>query len=174
MKFNRVLVDTGFLFGIFHKADPFHGMAIDVLQGLRDRRRKLVLAWPVLYETVNTRFLKDGHISEFERFLGRPDTELIDDKPYRKSAYDLICDDPRRFEMSGLSLVDQMLCLMMKHSDDSRIGGLVTFDSVLGAWGSRHKIEVLLPSDGSSHHEKSRLLGRHGARVRKSQRDHSR
>lgn len=148
VKFSRVLVDTNFLFGIFDRGDQYHEMAVDVLQSLRDRKRKLVLAWPVLYETVNTTFLENEYFSDFEKFLGLPDTELIDDKRYRNGVYELIRDDPRKFETSGLSLVDHVLCLMMKHSDDARIGGLVTFDKVLRDFGHRYRIEVVLPSNG--------------------------
>ena len=45
VKFNRVLVDTCVLFGIFHKTDPFHGMSIGVLRGLRDRFLALERGW---------------------------------------------------------------------------------------------------------------------------------
>lgn len=164
VKFNRVLVDTNFLFGIFDRGDQYHEMAVDVLQSLRDRKRKLVLAWPVLYETVNTTFLENGYFSDFEKFLGLPDTELIDDKRYRNGVYELIRDDPRKFETSGLSLVDHVLCLMMKHSDDARIGGLVTFDKVLRDCGYRYRIEVVLPSNGQAHRDTGRLAERRGAR----------
>lgn len=164
MKFNRVLVDINFHFRIFDRGDQYHEVAVDVLQILRDRKRKLVLAWPVLYETVNTTFLENGYFSDFEKFLGLPDTELIDDKRYRNGVYELIRDDPRKFETSGLSLVDHVLCLMMKHSDDARIGGLVTFDKVLRDCGYRYRIEVVLPSNGQAHRDTGRLAERRGAR----------
>lgn len=155
MKFNRVLVDTSFLFGIFDKADQYHKGSVTVLNALRTRRTQLVLAWPVLYETVNTRFLKGGHLDDFKRFLDHPYTNLIDDRPYRKYALESIRNDMKlekserkKSESSAFSLVDQMLRLMMKHSDAARIGGLVTFDGALNAWGHFCKLDVLYtPND---------------------------
>ena len=158
VKFNRVLVDTSFLFGIFDKADQYHERSVVVLEALHTRRTKIVLAWPVLYETVNTGFLKDGHLGGFKRFLDDPETELIDDQPYRKYALESIRNnmklersDKKKSESSVFSLVDQMLRLMMKHSDDARIGGLVTFDGALNAWGHCCKLDVLYTSNGQVH-----------------------
>lgn len=150
VKFNRILVDTGFLLGIFDRTDQYHKSSIAALQALRDRRTQLVLTWPVLYETVNTAFVEDSHLSDFKRLLHQYNTTFIDDKPYREYLRKFILNDEEsngekpdeKLKGSNFSLVDQILYLMMKHSDDVKIGGLASFDGVLKHWAFSRKLAV--------------------------------
>lgn len=72
LKSDRILVDAGYFYGIFDKSDQYHSDANKIdIEELRNRPYLclFVLAWPMLYETVNTRFVKRGQLSKLEEPL---------------------------------------------------------------------------------------------------------
>jgi hypothetical protein len=119
------ILDTGFVYALFDKKDPFYKDAMlksDLVDNL-----PIMIPWPCLYETLNSRFLKDNiQIRQFELFLKRPKVILEDDRAYRENARDLT------FEQKGLpgrtiSLVDMVIRLMLDNRS-LHIGYLFTFN----------------------------------------------
>lgn len=104
------------------RRDAHHEEAIARREWL-DKLR-IVLPWPILYETLNTRFTrKSAWIQEFEIIMDR--AELVDDRPYRDKILGAA------FGNTGfraeLSLVDRV---MMEVAQDKnvRIGAMLTFN----------------------------------------------
>lgn len=51
-----LLVDTGYFFALFDPGDQYHEEAVKKQEWLDEL--PIVLPWPILYETLNTRFVK--------------------------------------------------------------------------------------------------------------------
>ena len=145
--FERILIDTGFFIAIFDEGDKYHESAKRIEEWLDSEGRKRVVAWPILYETLSTRFVKRGHLTNLERFLVHPRTDLIDDTPYRDLIEKSIREnnDPRwtQYRMQpGASLVDTILRLMIE-CPRAGIDGIVTFDGALQNIGYAKDITVV-------------------------------
>ena len=145
--FERILIDTGFFFAIFDERDQHHQSAKKIEEWLDLESRRRVLAWPILYETLSTRFVKRGHLSKVERLMVHPRTDVIDDTPYRNLIEKSVREnhDPRwtQFRMqAGASLVDSILRLMIE-CPRARIHGIVTFDRALQKVGYANDITVV-------------------------------
>ena len=105
---DTVLVDSGFFIALLDPRDPHHSSAIERQEWLEGL--SVVVPWPVLYETINTRFARrPATIEGFERVLRRPETELLDDSRYRDGAFEKVFVQARR-GYGALSLVDFVLC----------------------------------------------------------------
>ena len=119
-----LLVDTGFFFALRDSRDQHHASANarkDLLDGSR-----IVLPWPVLYETLNTRFVGlPGAIDWFNRLVLSPATELLDDSQYRDDCYRTVSANAR--QKRRLSLVDTVLRSIIGDGN-VRIAGLLTFN----------------------------------------------
>ena len=110
---NRIaLIDTGFWYAVFDQRDQHYEAAqnkVDLLTQFR-----YVLPWPVLYETLCTRFIRRPlYIRKFESFLKRPNAVLLDDAEYKQRALDCTLsstDGGRR----PFSLVDNVLRLIIE------------------------------------------------------------
>lgn len=117
----RLLVDSGFWLALYDSTDPYHTLALkngDLVEDL-----PLIVPWPVLYETVNTRMVKRAAFVSFERVLKRNSTWLLDDSPYREGCL----DDAFSFGGRALSLVDLVIRRMLEDTN-LRIDGLLTFN----------------------------------------------
>ena len=122
---SKVLVDSGFFFALFNPRDRYHADAIEKREWLEIL--SLVIPWPVLYETINTRFARrPATIARFESILRGPHIELLNDSPYRLDAYEdaLTRAKTRR---NAMSLVDSVICAIL---DDTnvRIDAMLTFN----------------------------------------------
>ena len=122
---SKVLVDSGFFFALFDPRDRYHADAIEKREWLEIL--SLVIPWPVLYETINTRFARrQATIARFESILRGPHIELLNDSPYRLDAYEdaLTRAKTRR---NAMSLVDSVICAIL---DDTnvRIDAMLTFN----------------------------------------------
>ena len=145
--FERILIDSGFFFGIFDERDQHHESAKKIEAWLDLESRRRVVAWPILYETLSTKIVKRGHLTNLERFLVHPRTDLVDDSPYRDLVEKSVRenDDPRwtRYRMQpGASLVDTILRLMIE-CPRAGIHGIVTFDGALQNIGYAKNITVV-------------------------------
>lgn len=119
-----LLVDTGFLFALRDGRDQFHARA----KAKQDWLDKLpvILPWPVLYETLNTRFVGiPGAIDWLDRLVLLPSTELLDDSRYRSACYGTVHDSARRGRR--LSLVDTVLRAIIEDSNVA-VQAMLTFD----------------------------------------------
>ena len=118
-----LLVDSGYFFALCTEGDTDHASAKSV-QGLLDSL-PVVLPWPVLYETMNTRFVKRlGVLAGFDALVGRPNTLLLDDSTYRERSYRTVVGTHggRPF-----SLVDAVLRAVIEDPNVA-ISAMLTFD----------------------------------------------
>ena len=99
-----LLVDTGFFIAMYDERDAHHAEAQDK-QKLLDVYA-VILPWPVLYETIKTRFSRRRRImARFNAVITSSNTALLDDSPYRVEAYQTVARNVRR----PMSLVDAVL-----------------------------------------------------------------
>lgn len=121
----RVLVDSGFFFALVETRDQHHVEALDKQEWLD--LFSAVLPWPILYETINTRLVRDpDKVAQFERLANAPETEFIDDSRYRDAAYeDVIARAKAR--RSPLSLVDAIMHSIIT-DPDIKVDAILTFN----------------------------------------------
>ena len=124
-----ILVDSAFFFALFHPKDNHHKEAIEKQEWLNGFR--IIVPWPILYETLNSKFVKNpATIKGFENIIRRPDTELLDDSKYRDEAFQETLELAKRGyrrEDGPRSLVDSVLHAILKDVN-VRISAMLTFD----------------------------------------------
>ena len=119
-----LLVDSGFFFALYDERDPHHETALAKQEWLE--AYNVVIPWPVLYETVNTRFSRRrGVMSRFHVVAARQGTLLIDDSPYRQGAYGRVVQLP--IHTAPVSLVDAVLLAVIEDVNVP-IGAMLTFN----------------------------------------------
>ena len=122
---SKVLVDSGFFFALFEERDRYHADAIEKQEWLEIL--SVVIPWPILYETVNTRFARRPvRIARFESILLRPHTEFLDDSPYRLDAYEDTLTRAKS-QRNAMSLSDSVLCAILEDTN-VRIDAMLTFN----------------------------------------------
>ena len=113
LNLNKVaLVDTGFWYAVFEERDQHYREAQDKLDLLLEI--KYVLPWPILYETLCTRFVRRPfYMRKFDDLLKRPNAVLLDDSKYKDEA--LACTLSRSIRMGqASSLCDNVLRLVIE------------------------------------------------------------
>ena len=122
---NTLLVDTCFFIALFNPRDEHYADALGKQEWLE--MLSVVMPWPILYETIDTRFMRRPEtIARFESLMKAPGTEFLDDSPYRLEAYeDTLRPDNRRRE--AMSLVDTVLHAILEDTN-VRIGAMLTFN----------------------------------------------
>lgn len=122
---NNILVDSCFWYALFDSADKYHYKAHEMKDYLE--YGNIILPFPVLYETLNTRFSKrENWMSAFEEYLNRKTTFLIPDTEYREQAlsntffYSLVQKRP-------IALVDMSIRFMLEDIN-LNINTLITFN----------------------------------------------
>ncbi len=122
----HLLVDSGFFFALFDPSDSYHAEALQKQEWLDTL--SVVIPWPILYETVNTRFARSmSRSSEWARQFKKIcyKSELLDDSPYRLSAFE---DTLQRSEArQPISLIDSVMLLMLEDKD-VHIDAILTFN----------------------------------------------
>lgn len=119
-----LLIDTGFFYALHTKSDNWHKDADEKKNFLEGS--KVILPWPVMYETLNTKFVgTPGAIDWFDRLVKSPDTELIDDRKYRDMCYRTVLT--RKAQERGLSLVDLVLRSVIEDKN-VRVTSFLTFN----------------------------------------------
>ena len=119
-----LLPDSGFFMALYDPRDENHAAAQEKREWLD--MLPIVLPWPVLYETVNTRFARRPAImARFDAVVMHPDTRLLDDSRYRPDAYRTVMAIEQRGR--PLSLVDAVLRSVI---DDPNVAlaALLTFN----------------------------------------------
>jgi hypothetical protein len=75
---------------------------------------RFILPWPILYETLCTRFVRRPlTIRKFEFFLKRPNAVLLDDASYREAALEATLSSAGR----RYSMVDNVLRLVLEDTN---------------------------------------------------------
>ncbi len=119
------LVDTGYWYALLDKGDQYHRQAVadsDTLLRLR-----YLIPWPVVYETLCTRFTRQPlTVRRFEQILKTPNAVKLDDTKYRDAALAIALDTAKPHP-NAISAVDAVLRLML---DDpaTRIDCMFTFN----------------------------------------------
>ena len=140
---STLLVDSGFFFALFDPRDQHHSDACEKQDWLESL--SVVVPWPILYETINTRFVRRPEtLVRFETILRAHDTVLLDDSPYRLDAYeDVLAQAKTQRQRNAMSLVDSVLCAILA-DPNVRIDAMLTFNSSdFGHICNVQKVELL-------------------------------
>jgi predicted nucleic acid-binding protein len=123
-----VLADTGFWFAWFCESDSHHAVASEL--ATRIEQFYLVLPWPTLYETLNTKFLRRAEqVARFSRVLKQPGIRYENDEPYREDAFKRTLQKSNAGPTGqNLSLVDVVMNGMLENTS-LRIDYLATFNA---------------------------------------------
>lgn len=101
-----ILIDTGFWYGLFSPRDEYHSEALEKYELFE--HNTIVIPWPTLYETINTRFSKNPEIMKsFENFLKQSNVVKIDDSTYKDNAIELVFKNAEKHR--PYALVDMVL-----------------------------------------------------------------
>ena len=125
----NIIADTGFWFALYEPRDGFYSNANKIAKLIVIDDQNILMPWPCLYETINTRFAKHkDYMQAFEIFINKTNGKnLINDEKYKDKALKLA------FEYSKIgkrqfSLVDIILREIL--SDDFyKIDYLLTFNT---------------------------------------------
>jgi predicted nucleic acid-binding protein len=118
-----VLADTGYWIALFDPREAEH----TTVAGTEDiiERLTLVVPWPLLYETLRTRFVRRRDwVARLDERLKRPNVSFIDDRDYCEDAYSLAIEYSVRLGRP-ISMVD-MLCRLLIADPNVRIDYLLT------------------------------------------------
>ncbi len=122
---STLLVDSGFFIALFDPRDQHHAVACEKQEWLE--MLSVVMPWPILYETINTRLARrPERIARFESLMRAPETEFLDDSPYRLEAYEDTLARAKA-QRNAMSLVDSVLCAILADTN-VRIDALLTFN----------------------------------------------
>lgn len=136
-----VLVDTGFWYALWEPGDAYHNQALEREHFLSSMN--VLVPWPSLYETFNTRFVKNKiAVRNFEALLRKTHVVQIPDEPYREKALTATVSMALNSSRS-ISLVDMVIRQILEDVY-VRKHGLLTFNP--GDFSDlcrRHQIEVL-------------------------------
>ena len=130
-----VCVDASFLIALYDESDRHHSQAENYFtQYLDNVQNRLVIPWPILYETVSTRMIKNqkrmGTLKkDWETLEKKRRLVLLNDLPFRVKAIDECFKEsqkpPRQYRR--LSLVDRVIRNMLSEVN-IKIDVFLTFD----------------------------------------------
>jgi predicted nucleic acid-binding protein len=114
-RMSDILVDTGFLLGLYDHRDQYHEKAKECFSLYFSRgANKLVICWPVLYEAVSTRLVKNRPgmrvmQADWLRLTAQRRLQLLSDLPFRERILDECFDELGKpaGRARSLSLVDR-------------------------------------------------------------------
>jgi predicted nucleic acid-binding protein len=136
-----LLVDSGFWYALYDKTDQHHAAAREKSDLIESAN--ILILWPVLYETFNSRFAKNKvTLRSFERLLRQAHVSLLPDDNYREAALDA-CFSLALNQSRTIALVDMVIRLIV---EDRRVRkhGLLTFNPRdFNDVCLRHQVEIL-------------------------------
>ncbi len=121
-----LLLDTGFWYALYDDRDSYHEEAQILADFLEFHN--LMIPWPTLYETLNTRFVRKrdrGWLHSFSLYLNRSNTVMLADETYRQIALSSVLKN--RVYGKYLSLVDEVIRLVLQ-DPNVRIDAMLTFN----------------------------------------------
>lgn len=132
---SRICVDTGFLIALYARDDQRERRikAREYFGHFDNRINKMILAWPVMYETLRSKLTKNQSAvrafeEHFARFKREDQLIIVDDSPYREQAFaEVFRELQREGHYRGLSLVDRVIRLIIG-DPRSHVDGLITVD----------------------------------------------
>lgn len=108
----NILIDTGFWFGLYDSRDTNFNEANELMTYLE--MANIIIPFPTIYETINTRFSKNTlGLESLEKLINSPKVTLIDDSEYKDKALQLTFESSLRLK-KPYSLVDMILRLMLE------------------------------------------------------------
>lgn len=132
----RILVDTGVFLAYYEPHDQYHEKAAELLATWWNQPgpSRLVVAFPVLYETLNTRFVQDRHrlavwATNWSLWRARGILEYCADESYREKALEDCAAEVQRGPQHyrALSIVDRILRALLE-DPHVQLDGLWTFN----------------------------------------------
>jgi len=121
-----VLADTGYWIALFDAREAEHETAVGTAELIESLT--LVVPWPILYETLRTRFVRRRDwVARLDQRLKRPSVAFIDDRDYCEEAYSLSVEYSTRLRRP-ISMVD-MLCRLLIADPNVRIDYLLTINA---------------------------------------------
>lgn len=121
----NVLIDTGFWYAFYDESDELHGKAVEMMPYIEKHR--ILIPYPSLYETINTRFSKRKEwMSSFKSLMSSSACELIHDDDYKRVTLKMTLDSSI-VKSRPISLVDMVIRQML---DDVNLksDAIVTFN----------------------------------------------
>ncbi len=123
---NNILVDTCFWFALFDARDSNHQKATELLLYLE--LGNVILPYPTLYETINTRFTRNKDwVEEFGKVLKNKNVQIIQDVGYKEDGL-LLTMDSILNKNRPISLVDMVIRLMLEDVN-LKINYFITFNT---------------------------------------------
>lgn len=120
----NVIFDSGYWFALYDHTDDHHSKAQEYLQYLTVHN--VLIPWPSLYETINTKFVRNRNwIASFTTLLKQSNVTLLDDANYRSSSYENVMI--YQAKARNLSLVDLVIREMLQ-DPAFKIHALITFN----------------------------------------------
>lgn len=120
----NVIFDSGFWYAFYDERDSYHNNAIilgDYLQ-----IHNLIIPWPILYETLNTRFVrKNSWLVGFENLIKSSNVLKLSDEMYRNKAVELVFSENKRGK--SYSLVDLVIREVLQDRK-VKVDAIVTFN----------------------------------------------
>ena len=139
----RILVDSCVWFACFDKTDSNHCCADKILKVLN--LHDIIVPYPTLYETINTRFAKNiyGQMNRLFGFINNPSkVHLVDDTAYRERARSIIFSNINKGK--PYSLGDMIIRLMM---EDVSLGPFAVLTFNVGDFVGVNSTEIINPRE---------------------------
>ena len=138
---NTVPVDTGYWIALFDPREAAHQTAVGT-EGVIERFT-LIVPWPILYETLRTRFVRRRDwVARLDERLKKANVAFIDDRAYCEEAYALAVEYSTRLRRP-ISMVD-MLCRLLIADPNIRVDYLLTINAAdFHDICRRHRVEML-------------------------------
>jgi predicted nucleic acid-binding protein len=139
----KLLIDTGFWIALFTEDDKYFERA-NKTWGIISKY-KLIVPWPTMYETLNTRFVnKVERFVKFRQAIKKQNVSLIEDSIYKENAWSMLLNDfPPEKGKKHPSFVDGIIREMLIDKE-LKIDYLVTYNpSDFSEVCNQHKITLL-------------------------------
>ena len=132
---SAICADSGFLIGLYDDRDQYHARANELfIAYFNNSVNRLLVPWPVLYETVSTRLMRRPRsLAALERdwrvLTGRRQLVFLDDNPYREAAIGECFYEVRlqRRKLRPLSLTDRVIRFILVETN-IKVDTLLTFN----------------------------------------------
>ena len=120
----NIILDSGYWFALYEERDQYHEDALLISEYLEPHN--IVVPWPTLYETLNTRFVRRGQwLTSFEAILTHKNTVQIPDGKYKDTAIESIFLQTKSHKK--FSLVDLVIREILLDVEIN-INAIVTFN----------------------------------------------
>ena len=121
----NILIDTGFWFAYYDGSDEHHYEAKLIMEKLEFHQ--ILIPYPSLYETIDTRFCKRKEwVEHFSHLISRPRCILIQDDPYKDCSLELSINSSLNHNWA-ISLVD-MVIRQMIDDENLKTDAVITFN----------------------------------------------